>query len=236
MGWDISMNKKMRIKMTVDILMTIVLFISMSFQFIGRDNHEISGATMLILFILHHLLNINWYKNLLKGKYTAAHILQTIVDFALFMVMMMQMVSGIAMSRYVFTFIELGMSVSTARSLHMMFAYTGFLLMSFHIGLHYGIIMNMFGRLTGVKRKNNVRTIIIRFIAALIAGYGVYALEKRGVIANILRLNEFAFFDYEESVIFYIIDYFAVMVLMIFIAYYLQKMILKHNKKRERSE
>ena len=225
------MNKKM--KMTVDILMTIVLFICMSYQFTGGKNHEIAGAVMMILFILHHLLNKSWYKNLFKGNYTGVRIFQTIVDFALLAIMLIEVISGIAMSRHVFKFLDLGLSPSNARPLHMMFAYAGFLLMSFHIGLHYGMIMNMFRKITRIKTKNTFRTLVLRFIAILLAGYGVFALTKHDFIANILMINQFTFSNYKGYAIFFIADYFAIMALMIFIAYYLQKLILELSHKNK---
>lgn len=225
----------MKIKMSVDILMTIVLFTLMSYQYTGVDNHEIAGAVMLILFILHHLLNINWYKNLVKGKYRVVRILQTVIDFALLVLMLMQMISGIAMSRYVFAIMNLGIGASLARTLHMTCSYAGFLLMGFHIGLHYGMITNMFGKMLGFKNKQIVRTIILRIVAVVIAAYGIYALEKRDLLSYILQKTQFAFFNYEESVKFFLMDYLAVMGLMIFVAYYLQKVIMKFdNRSRQR--
>ena len=35
----------------------------------------------------------------------------------------------------------------------------------------------------------------------------------------------FAFFDYEEPIIYFVLDYVAIMGLMIFISYYLQKLL-----------
>ncbi len=231
----INMIKKMKIKLSVDIQMTILLFALMSYQYTRGTNHEIAGALMLILFILHHVLNINWYKNLTKGKYKVARLLQTVIDFALLAVTLIQMISGIAMSRSVFTFVDFGLRASDARSLHMIFAYAGFLLMGFHIGLHYSMIINMFRKVIGLKSKQLVRTIILKCVAVVIAGYGIYALNKRNFISYILQKNQFAFYDYEEPVIFFLIDYLAIMGLTIFIAYYLQKGIMKlEHRKRQR--
>lgn len=227
----------MKIKLSVDILMTILLFALMSYQYTGGNNHEIAGAIMLILFVLHHVLNINWFKNLTKGKYRAARLLQMVIDFALLAVMLIQMISGIAMSRYVFTFVDLGLRASDARSLHMIFAYAGFLLMGFHVGLHYSMIINMFSKIIGLKSKQIARTIILRCVAVVTAGYGIYSLNKRDFISYILQKSQFAFFDYEEPAIFFLIDYLAIMGLMIFISYYLQKGIIKcGNRNRQGKE
>lgn len=224
------MNTKMKVKISVDILMTIVLFIVMSYQYTGEKNHEIAGAVMLILFILHHFLNLSWYKNLAKGKYKAARILQTAIDFLLLVDMLGLMVSGIAMSRYVFTFVDLGIGASIARTLHMICSYAGFLLMGLHIGLHYGMIINMVAKMFGITKKQILRRIILRCIAIVIAVYGMYALVERDLFSYILQKNQFVFFDYEEPAILFLMDYVAIMGLMIFVSYYLQKIIVKLAK------
>lgn len=124
-----KMNFKTKIKVFIDIAMSIVLFICMSYQFVGQENHEISGAVMLVLFILHHILNIRWFKGLLKGKYSPGRIFLTVIDFAMLATMLLVMLSGIRMSRTVFAFLDLKfMGMETARSLHMIMSYLGFLL------------------------------------------------------------------------------------------------------------
>jgi hypothetical protein len=213
----------MKIKMSVDILMTITLFVLMCFQYTGNDNHEVAGAAMLILFVVHNILNRNWYKNLFRGKYTAPRMLQAIVDISMLIVMVLQMLSGISMSGYVFTFIPFGLKASTARMIHMICAYAGFLLMSFHIGLHYGMIKTMFKKMLRFQKENKYRTMCYRSTAAAIAIYGIYALIKRDFIDYITMQIQFAFFDYGEPVIFFVLDYFAIMGCMVFLAYYLQR-------------
>ena len=60
---------KNTIKIVVDIIMTILFFVLMAYRLTGRTMHEYLGYLIFIFFILHHILNFNWYKNLPKGKY-----------------------------------------------------------------------------------------------------------------------------------------------------------------------
>jgi len=227
---QIYMNTKTKIKRSVDILMTITLFVLMSYQYTSGARHEIAGAVMLVLLVLHHILNISWYQHLVKGKYSAVRILQTVVDLALLIVMLLQMVSGIALSNKVFTFMELGLPVSAARNLHMICAYLGFLLMSIHIGLHYRLIINGIGKRFRSREDNKIRILILRVEAIAIAGYGMFAIVKRDFFSYIFIKNQFVYFDYQEPVFFFVLDYLAVMGLMIFIAYYLQKLYIQRSQ------
>lgn len=60
----------MILKIVLDVLMTLALLFLMGYQFWGEAPHEWVGAGMFVLFLIHHLLNGSWHKNLLHGKYT----------------------------------------------------------------------------------------------------------------------------------------------------------------------
>lgn len=148
------MNTKTKIKVLVDIAMSMVLFICMSYQFIGQENHEIAGAVMLILFILHHILNVRWFMGLTKGKYGLQRIFLTIIDFSVLLTMLLLMISGIRMSRMVFAFINIEfIGMGTARIIHMVTSYLGFLLMGIHIGLQ---TLNWSAMQSGIVNRVNV--------------------------------------------------------------------------------
>ena len=99
------MRLKMVFKLTVDIFMTLALLFLMGYQFWGEAPHEWVGTGMFLLFIAHHILNINWYRHLFQGKYSAMRIGMLWVDILVLISILVQMYSGIAMSRHVFTFL-----------------------------------------------------------------------------------------------------------------------------------
>lgn len=73
------MKPKARLKVGIDILMTLLLLFLMGYQFWGDGAHEWAGAGMFALFIVHHLLNGSWHKNLLRGKYNPSRILGAVI-------------------------------------------------------------------------------------------------------------------------------------------------------------
>lgn len=231
------MKVKQKIKIIIDICMTVLLFILMAYHYVGTQWHEIAGTTMLVLFILHHILNGNWYLALGKGKYKSSRIFLTVIDMLLLIDMFLLMFSGIAMSRHVFRFLDLPVSMAWARGMHMTTAYAGFLLMGFHIGIHYGMIMGMirkvFSRESAADQRrgsNVVWTWVLRVISVLISLYGVYALQKRDFIDYISQKVQFAFFDFDEAMMYFFLDYAAIKGLTIFVAYYIQKFLQRVNK------
>ena len=155
-------NRKAKLKPAVDILMTLALLFLMGYQIWGEAAHEWAGAVMLVLFIAHHVLNAGWYKNLGKGRYTAVRVLITAVDLALLLVMLCLMASGIMMSRHVFAFLPIRAGMGMARLMHMSACYWGFVLMAFHLGLHWGMIVSRFRQMFGMDRSSGIRRTVLR--------------------------------------------------------------------------
>lgn len=223
------MKPKMIAKICVDIGMTIALLLLMPYELVGQAAHEWLGIGMFILFIAHHILNGKWSRNLLNGKYTPLRIWQTILVILVLAAMIGSMVSGIILSRHVLSFLPISGGRAFARRLHMLAAYWGFVLMSLHLGFHWSMIMGMAKKL--VKTDSPVRTWVLRILALVIAGYGVFAFVKREIGNYMLLRNQFVFFDFDEPLLFFYLDYIAVMVLFIFSGNYVC-LWLKNGERR----
>ena len=65
------MRRKIVLKISFDIGMTVILLLLMAYELIGQAVHEWLGIGMFLLFVVHHILNSKWSGNVLKGKYTA---------------------------------------------------------------------------------------------------------------------------------------------------------------------
>lgn len=223
------MKLKMIVKLTTDIFMTVALLLLMTYELIGQTVHEWIGTAVFVLFILHHVLNGHWCRSLMKGKYTSVRVLQTVLVGLVLLSMLCSMFSGVILSRHVFSFISIRGWRSFARNLHMISAYWGFVFMALHLGFHWNMIMGMAKKLA--KRESAFRTWTLRIIAALTAGYGIYAFIRREIGSYMLLKNQFVFFDFEEPLIFFIIDYMAVMGLFVFLGHYAAELMRWRNRK-----
>ena len=201
------------IKITVDIIMTLLFFVLMAYHFTGDAIHEYLGFSLFIFFILHHILNFNWYKNIYKGKYNFNRILNTFINTMLFLCMLGLMISGILFSQRVLGFLNIHNSGMFTRRLHMISNSWAFVFMSAHLGMHWGMFIN----------RKFIKKQISIIIALFVSIYGVVSFIKRGLYNKMFLLVEFAFFDYEEPVIFFFMDYLPIMGLFIFITYCLKK-------------
>lgn len=215
------MKPKMIIKICIDIAMTIGLLLLMAYQLVGDEAHEWIGIVMLMLFVVHHILNRKWSGNILRGNYTAYRICQTAIVALILLCMAGSMISGIVLSRYVFNFLNISTGTSWARVMHMLCAYWGFVLMSLHLGFHWNIMISMAGKAVANGAAN--LTIVSRVIAGLIAIYGAIAFVRRDIWNYLTLKNHFAFFDFTEPVIFFLLDYLAIMAMFVFVGHYASK-------------
>lgn len=222
------MKAKLKTKIFIDILMTLGLLFVSGYQFWGEAPHEWAGAGMFVLFIVHHLLNLSWHKNVLKGRYTAVRVFQIIVDVSLFIAMLLQMYSGLVLSRYVFSFLHIESGLALARKLHILGAYWGFLLMSLHLGVHWNMMMGIVKKRMGIKDRSRIRSLIGVLLGGCIAFYGVSVFIRRDFLTYLFLKNEFVFLDYNESKMLFYLDYLALMGLCIFIGYYIAKICRKY--------
>jgi hypothetical protein len=74
---------------------------------------------------------------------------------------------------------------------------------------------------------------MLRGIAALVAGYGVYAFIRREIGHYMFLQNPYVFFDFEEPLIFFLVDYMAVMALFVWVSHYFSKALRYITQKRK---
>ena len=231
------MKPKMKIKMGIDVSMTVLLLLLMAYQIAGQELHEWLGVGMLALFLLHNILNIRWYGNLFKGKYILLRVMQVLINISVLASMLCLGFSGIVMSRHVFAELSIHGPMATARTMHLAASYWGFVLMSIHLGFHWSMVLGMFRRLWGRKKTPAAFVWLIRFMAIFIAGYGVYCFHKENIVSYMFLKQEFVFFDFEQSAVSVFAEYIAMMGLWVFISFYAVKGIRKITSlKKERKE
>lgn len=215
------MNRKTILKIVVDIGMTVMLLLLMTYERIGAAVHEWLGMAIFVLFIIHHFLNRKWSGYVFKGRYTLFRIWQTILVVGILLTMAGSMYSGVVLSEYALSFLPIKGGRAFAREVHMISAYWGFVLLSLHLGLHWGMMMGIAKRF--VKELPAIWRRLFRGSAVLIAGYGAYAFIQRDIGRYMLLINHFAFFDFEEPFVFFLADYMAVMWCFVWISYHFSK-------------
>lgn len=217
-----------KIKILLDIAMTIMFIILMGYYATGNEVHEILGTITFILFITHNILNIKWYKSIFKGKHRFQRTFHIVINLLLFLAMIGMMISGIMISSTVFSFFNIPTTIF-ARRLHMVSTSWGFVLMSIHVGLHIAGMMNKLNN----KMKNNAFEYVYYFALILMIGIGVYSFISNKVYEDMFLLNDFKFFDYEQSPILFYLEYVTILFGIALVIYFIFKFMTKIRNKNK---
>ena len=232
--------KKRQIKIVLDVIMSIALLFLMAFQVTGDEYHEWIGAGMLVLFVIHNILNADWYRVLFKGKYSAQRVLRTIVNLLVLVAIILTGYSGIVMSHFVFDFLPISGGMATARKLHLACSYWAFVLMSIHLGMHWNMVIGKLSvKRTAVQSENTILIWGLRIVAAIIAVYGAVLFGQAEIFHNMFLQNEFAILDFETPGVLVILHNLGMMSAWIFVGHYLSKGVgrlsVPGNQEKKRS-
>ena len=216
------MKKKIRI--IVDCGMTLLLPLLMAYSLVGEAAHEYLGIGMFLLFVIHHILNIAWWKNLFRGKYAPIRIVGTVLNFVLVIIMLALPISGMILSRHVFRFLHFG-GTSTARTVHLLASYWGLVLMSFHAGMHGNVMMGMIRKNTNPRQPSKIKMWSLRIIAVVLAICGIHAFVKNEIGSYLFLRTQFVFIDFSQPVIQSLLEYCVIIVLFMVVGYYAVKVL-----------
>ena len=233
----------------IDIFMTVILLLSMSYELIGPaletllaslglgfDGyewgaliHEWLGMSLIVLFFFHLWLNRWWLRGLFKGRYDLTRVILSLVNILLIIDVVFLLVSGLLMARTLGS-VEISETdpfTSFARQSHIVASYWGYVLMSFHAGLNWHIFSAMMFR--GLKPKMKL---LPHVLAAAIMLYGAWAFVKRQ-LWDYMTLNiMFVFFDFDEPFMFFMLDYIAIMILFACLGHYLILLLRLRRSRR----
>ncbi len=223
------MHRTRIIKRIVDTAMTVSMLFLTARQVTGDKYHEWFGIFMLLLFLLHNYMNRKWYQNLWKGSYSIRRILWTIINFFLLSAILLTGYSGMVMSRYVFASWDPGIGTLSARNLHLAGSYWSFVLMSCHLGLHWGMVVSSIQK----KTKNpKILWNCLRTGAAIFAVYGAVCFYRNQIWSYMTLKNIFVFLDYEKAPLLILIENAAMMGTFVFLTYYLMKGLMRWKKEK----
>lgn len=228
------MNKVRKIQIVriiVDATMTVLLLLLMGYSKVGDFAHEWLGVAMTALFVLHHILNHKWVGSVFKGKYTPYRVFQTITASLILLTMLGSAVSGVILSKYIFHSLNLG-GAYFARTIHMLCGYWNFVLLSLHLGIHWAMIIGMASR--KMPKNKPYWKWIARGVAVLVAAYGIYAFIARQMAEYLFGITQFIFFDTDEPIALFLLDYIAMMGLFVLVGHYVA-LLLKHISKRKKT-
>ena len=224
------MKTRQIIKPCIDAAMYVLFLLLMEQYLIADAAHEWMGIAVFVLFLLHNALNYRWYAALFKGRYNCLRIVQTAINFLLWLAMLGCIVSSLMISGTVFS----GLVIPGSRYgalIHMVCTAWAFVLMSLHSGLHWAQFTVIARR---VKLRENAKKVIVWICRALVlavCAVGVWVFIDRAFYEELFLLSEYKTYDYDVNAFVYMLETAALSAVFVSIAYYIKKLYLFISRK-----
>ncbi|EEQ59865.1 hypothetical protein CBFG_03575 [Clostridiales bacterium 1_7_47FAA] len=215
--------KTAELKRMVDVCLLVMLPVLMAEILTGQEFHEWLGTAMAVVLLLHHLLNINWLKNIGKGNYTPLRSLGTVMNLLLFADMSVLIISGIMMSGFVFEWLPVSGGMILSRRLHLFASHWGLILMSLHTGMHWGMVVRLGTKFRKKSESEDGLTWLARGLAAAISIFGIYAFIQQDMPDYLFLKTAFVFWDETKPAAMFFLETLSIMGLFITAGYYGQK-------------
>lgn len=211
-----------KVRKIVDVLMVICFVALMLNQITGVFVHEVIGIITFILFIIHHVINRNFYKNMFKGKFNKLRITFLIIDVLLFIMMILMMISSILISQHLFEFLNIT-NHTLGRMLHIITAYMIYMLSALHLGLHFNQM---------IKLSKDKKIIVNVFLVLFALVFGVNGFIKKEFIPKLTLQNLFPLYS-DDSFVIILIDYLGIFIMFMMIGYGIYNLVMiKKGEKR----
>ncbi len=163
-------------KIVLDLIMAVLLVLMYNAKVINLEFHEIGGLFAGFLVLVHIVINWKWVASVSRKIFSKnlAHKLRFgyIINLLLLLSMVLVIVSGIFISKVVFT--GLAIHGGNWKMLHYTSAASLLILVGIHLGLHWGFVMGMFKRFN--KFPAAAAKPICILLAAIIILFGSYTM------------------------------------------------------------
>lgn len=218
------MNPIRIVKILVDIAMYVLFLLLMGQHLASGALHEWLGVGLFVCFLAHNILNYRWYKALFKGKYPPQRIIQTAINFLLMLSFIGCMLSALMISGVIFQDMRIPGMMMFGRKLHMASTAWCFMFMSMHLGMHI--------------RAPKKKAAKVGFYAVLgtASVFDLYHFIVRRFYEELFLLTEFKWFDYDKSMLGYLVETMCISLLFVMLTYIVKKSRIISKEKMKNAE
>lgn len=176
---------KRRVKILVDIAMYVLMVYLLGYRAgSGLLRHGVMGCGLFGLFLLHHILNLGWYRGLGSGRYPLGRVLFVGTDMLLMGGMGLMAASAVMMSGDVFAVSPFTVT-QRARDLHNLGMSWGFVLMGVHLGLHTRGFLGKIYR----NMRETIFAYVYDLVFLLVLAGGSWCFFRSGMGRNMLLIS-----------------------------------------------
>ena len=189
----------------------------MAYARLGEEVHEILGTSMLLFMFVHLWHNKTCLANIFHGKSPRARIFHSICALLLILILCLQGISGIVVSKHLFAFMQIPGS-AFARAIHLCLAYWCFVLIAIHMGLK----ATRFIKLLTTYFRERMYLVILIYLS--IAFYGFLVFTRSDILDYMLLNKAFMSYNSDEPMIVFFLEHIALGIFFITFGMIINKM------------
>lgn len=204
--------RRKRVRMLLDCLLVAFLLFQTIRQFLPGAVHEAAGIAFVAFAVAHNAIAWRWYAGLARGRWNFRRALATVVDLALVAALVGIAACGLGMSGIA---VSLGVAGHTMqlRGAHIALTHLGFLLAGIHLGMHALPAARKGGQALAVRVGGVAARAVLLVLAVVVATGGAFSFGKLDFAGYISMQTRFAFIDPSQSVVRFVLEHVAVLVL-----------------------
>ena len=170
-----------KMKFILDVIMIVIMILLMRLSITGLKLHEILGLIILVIFLVHKVININFIKafgkNLFNKKIKLRSKIIFILDSIILIFMIFTIFSGVVISKIVIPNI-INIDSINFSPLHRFFSWWLLILLSVHIGLH---LDSLFKTIKIKFLKSNFARIFLIIIYIIITINAILSFDRLSI-------------------------------------------------------
>jgi len=226
-----KMRRKTFSGLAVDGLMIFSVLLAIANKLTENRVHEFIGIFMFLLFLVHNILNWKWYVTIRQGKYNIRRSFNFAVNILLLVAIATLMRSSILISCTLFSFLDIKSNL-ILRQVHITAAYWFFILMSVHLGVHLTRFSTSLKKMIPVLSIYKIHFVFKILLAIIAVVYGGIVFFDRDIFSRLFMLYAFDFWDFNQSVTKFFMNYLAIIAAFAIITHNILKFLNIIKKQR----
>jgi hypothetical protein len=217
-------NRLFLSRLWLDGLTAGLLLLGLAYWWLGNVVHEVAGTAMFLLLIAHNVFNRRWWGGIPRTRREPRSIFNVAVTLALLGAMLALLVTSVLISNALSPFLP-PWGGFTVRQIHTLAAYWVLIIVAFHLGLRWPMLMGVARNLFGIRKSSALRTLALRVVALGIALHGVWSCTVLGLGGKLSMQMTLDWWNFEESVAGFFAHCAAIAGLVMVVTYYGLKLV-----------
>ncbi|MDR9785440.1 DUF4405 domain-containing protein [Rhizobium redzepovicii] len=213
----------LRIRLILDFASLALVVLCLAYWWLGNLSHELFGTALFALVIVHNVINRRWYSNAARNLGDGSRLLNAATIACLATVMTVMLVSSVLISLDLFPFLSLD-GAFAVREIHMFAAYWLLMILAFHLGTRWAVVMNVFRGAFGIEGANFFRSVALRLLTFAAAAWGVHSTIEMGFGSKLMLTYTLDMWDFNESALRFFLNYGSIVCLYAAVTHYVLSM------------